>query len=42
MDLGAMAVVAAAITLERLVPAGRRTERALGAVIVAIGVVMLV
>ena len=29
MDLGAMAVVAAAITVERLAPAGERVSRAI-------------
>ena len=42
MDLRAMAVVAAAITLERLAPAGRRVEHALGAVVVLVGLFMLV
>jgi predicted metal-binding membrane protein len=41
MDLRAMAVVAAAITLERLAPADRRVERALGAVFVGFGLFML-
>ena len=35
MDLGAMAVVTAAITVEHLAPAGERVARALGLVIVA-------
>jgi hypothetical protein len=34
MDLRAMAVVAAAITAERLAPAGERVARAIGAVVV--------
>jgi predicted metal-binding membrane protein len=34
MDLRAMAVVAAAITAERLAPAGERVARAIGALIV--------
>jgi predicted metal-binding membrane protein len=42
MDLGAMAAVTAAITLERLAPAGERVARALGAVIVAGGVLLVV
>ena len=42
MDLRAMAVVAAAITLERLAPAGQRVERVLGAVLVGVGLFMLV
>src|SRR5205823_2612192 len=33
MDLRAMAVVAAAITVERLAPAGERVARAIGAVV---------
>jgi predicted metal-binding membrane protein len=41
MDLRAMAVVAAAITLERLVPAGARVARALGAVVVGAGVLLI-
>ena len=42
MDLRAMAIVAAAITLERLAPAGRRVARALGVVIVVLGLLLLV
>ncbi len=41
MDLRAMAVVAAAITLERLAPEGRRFERVLGALVVAFGLFLL-
>ena len=37
MDLRAMVVVAAAITVERLAPAGERVARATGAVVVAVG-----
>ena len=37
MDLRAMAVVAAAITVERLAPAGERVARAIGAVAVGAG-----
>jgi predicted metal-binding membrane protein len=37
MDLRAMAVVAAAITLERLAPAGERVARATGAVAIGGG-----
>jgi predicted metal-binding membrane protein len=37
MDLRAMAVVTAAITLERLAPAGERVARAVGALVVAAG-----
>jgi len=42
MDLGAMAVVAAAITIERLAPAGQRVARATGALIVGAGMVVVV
>jgi predicted metal-binding membrane protein len=41
MDLRAMAVVTAAITLERLAPAGERSARATGVVIVAAGLVLV-
>ena len=41
MDLRAMAVVTAAITAERLAPAGERTARAIGAVCAGAGVVLL-
>jgi predicted metal-binding membrane protein len=41
MDLGVMAAVTLAITVERLAPGGRRVARALGIVIVAIGVVLI-
>jgi predicted metal-binding membrane protein len=41
MDLRAMAVVAAAITVERLAPAGERVARAIGAVIVAAGLILI-
>jgi len=41
MDLRAMAVVAAAITVERLAPAGERVARAIGAVVVAAGLVLI-
>jgi predicted metal-binding membrane protein len=37
MDLRAMAVVAAAITVERLAPAGERVARAIGAILVGTG-----
>jgi predicted metal-binding membrane protein len=37
MDLRAMALVAAAVTLERLAPAGERVARAIGAVVVGAG-----
>lgn len=42
MDLGAMAVVAAAITAERLAPAGQRVARAIGAVAVGAGLFLIV
>ena len=41
MDLRAMAVVAAAITVERLTPAGERVARAIGAVVVGAGLVLI-
>jgi hypothetical protein len=41
MDLRAMAVVAAAITIERLAPAGERVARTIGAVVVGIGLVLI-
>ena len=41
MDLGAMAVVAAAITAERLAPAGERVARAIGAVVVGAGLFLI-
>jgi predicted metal-binding membrane protein len=42
MDLRAMAVVAAAITVERLAPAGERVARAIGAVLVGAGSFLIV
>jgi predicted metal-binding membrane protein len=42
MDLLAMAAVAAAITAERLAPAGERVSRALGGVVVGAGVLLIV
>jgi predicted metal-binding membrane protein len=42
MDLRAMAVVAAAITVERLAPAGEAVARALGAVVVGAGLLLIV
>jgi predicted metal-binding membrane protein len=42
MDLGGMAVVTAAITAERLAPAGKRIARVLGAVAVGAGLVLIV
>ena len=41
MDLRAMAVVAAAITIERLAPTGEVVARALGAVVVGTGVLLI-
>ena len=41
VDLRAMAVVAAAITVERLAPAGERVARATGAIVVAAGLFLL-
>ncbi len=41
MDLRAMAVVASAITVERLAPAGERVARAIGAVVVASGLILI-
>jgi len=41
MDLRAMAVVAAAITFERLAPAGERVARAAGAVVVGAGLFLI-
>jgi predicted metal-binding membrane protein len=41
MDLGAMAVVAAAITLERLAPGGERVARAIGAVVIGAGLYLI-
>lgn len=41
MDLRAMAVVTAAITLERLSPIGERVARATGVVIVGVGLMMM-
>ena len=41
MDLRAMAVVTAAITIERLAPAGERVARAIGAVVIAGGLLLI-
>jgi predicted metal-binding membrane protein len=41
MDLRAMAIVAAAITVERLAPAGERVARAIGAVAVGAGLFLI-
>jgi len=41
MDLRAMAVVAAAISVERLAPAGEHVARAIGAVVVAAGLLLI-
>jgi predicted metal-binding membrane protein len=42
MDLHAMAVVTAAITVERLAPAGERVARAIGAAVVGAGLLLIV
>ena len=42
MNLRAMAVVTAAITVERLAPAGERVARAIGVVLVAAGLILIV
>jgi predicted metal-binding membrane protein len=42
MNLGAMAVVAAAITVERVAPAGERVARVIGAIVVAAGLFLIV
>jgi predicted metal-binding membrane protein len=42
MDLRAMAVVAAAITVERLAPAGERVARITGTVVVGAGLFLIV
>jgi predicted metal-binding membrane protein len=42
MDLRVMAAVTAAITVERLAPAGERVARAVGAVVVVAGLVLIV
>jgi len=42
MDLGVMALVTAAITVERLAPAGERVARAIGAVVVVAGLLLIV
>lgn len=42
MDLRAMAVVTAAITAERLAPAGERVARATGAIVVGAGLLLIV
>jgi len=41
MDLRAMAVVGAAISAERLAPAGERVARAIGGVVVAAGLILI-
>ena len=41
MDLGVMAVVAAAVNLERLAPAGERVAHAIGIVAVAAGLLVI-
>jgi predicted metal-binding membrane protein len=41
MDLRAMAVVAAAITAERLAPAGARVARVIGVAVVGAGLILI-
>jgi predicted metal-binding membrane protein len=41
MDLGVMAVVTGAITVERLTPSGERVARAVGAVVVVAGLLLI-
>jgi predicted metal-binding membrane protein len=41
MDLRAMAAVTAAVTVERLTPAGERVARAIGAVVVGSGLLLI-
>ena len=41
MDLRAMAIVTAAITVERLAPTGDRVARAIGAVVVGAGLFLI-
>ncbi len=41
MDLRVMAVVTAAITVERLAPAGERAARRIGMIAIAAGVVLI-
>ena len=41
MDLAAMAVVAVAITVERVLPAGERVARIIGAIIIAMGLFLI-
>ena len=41
MDLRVMAVVTAAITIERLAPAGERAAQAIGAIVAAAGLIVI-
>jgi predicted metal-binding membrane protein len=41
MDLRAMVLVTAAITVERLAPAGERVARAIGTAVVGAGVILI-
>jgi len=41
MDLRVMAVVTAAITIERLAPAGERVARVIGGIVIGAGLVLL-
>lgn len=42
MDLGVMVAVTAAITVERLAPAGERAARAIGSIVIAVGIGLIV
>jgi predicted metal-binding membrane protein len=42
MDLGVMVIVAAAITIERLAPAGERVARGVGIVTIAAGLLLCI
>jgi predicted metal-binding membrane protein len=41
MDLRPMAAITAAITLERLAPVGERVARAIGAIVIGTGLLLL-
>ena len=41
MNLGAMAVVTAAITIERLAPAGEQAARAIGVIVVGAALLLI-
>ena len=42
MSLSAMAIVAVAITVERLAPAGQRAARIIGGIVIAAGLSLIV